>query len=86
MCDDGFLDEDEALAVVLDATNNVVAAGRTSNSGTGTDFTVVKLAAADTESTRGILAGSARKQARYAAALLAAFAASAGALFWGHWL
>lgn len=46
----------------------------------------VKLAAADTESTRGILAGGVRKQARYAAALLAAFAASAGALLWGHWL
>jgi len=46
----------------------------------------VKLAAADTESTRGLLTGGARKWARYVAALLAIFAASAGALLWGHWL
>lgn len=44
-----------------------------------------KLAAADTESTRGLLTGGARKWARYAAALLAVFAASAGVLLWGHW-
>jgi len=50
------------------------------------DIRHVRLAAADTESVRGLLARGVRRRVGYAAALLAALAASAGALVWGHWL
>ena len=39
--------EDQALAVAVGGAGNVIAAGFTTNSGTGSDFTVIKFNGAD---------------------------------------